>query len=271
VVIAIIAVLISLLLPAVQKVREAAARLSSMNNLKQISLACHNYGQDHGNKLPWIPEQPVLLALMPYIEEGNAYKKHIEKAPGVKSGIVVRTYLSPADPSLGRLLGNPPKSFSSYGFNAQVFIIREPTLPDTFADGTTQTILFAEHYAWCGIDQFDYGIDVPSSVGIRRASFADNGPEVVNYFPSNPERFVDVWPITAGDPPASVGSIRGLTFQVRPRLDECNSRIPQTPHSGGMLAALADGSVRTLAPGMSEQTFWGAVTPRGGETPGSDW
>src|SRR5689334_14433231 len=79
VVIAILAVLIGLLLPAVQKVREAAARASCQNNLKQLALACHNY-ENANNGLPllyassnqpgWIPQ------LLPFFEQDNLQKQY---------------------------------------------------------------------------------------------------------------------------------------------------------------------------------------------------
>src|SRR5947209_10227669 len=87
VVIAIIAILIGLLLPAVQKVREAAARMQCTNNLKQLGIAMHNYHDTYGN-FPFedgpggaaaLTNTPpsIYVQILPYMEQDNLQKQMI--------------------------------------------------------------------------------------------------------------------------------------------------------------------------------------------------
>ncbi len=79
VVVAIIAVLIGLLLPCVQKVRESAARISCRNNLKQIGLACHQYENTHQTFPPGMDYQHIgsLVFLLPYLEQESAFENFV--------------------------------------------------------------------------------------------------------------------------------------------------------------------------------------------------
>jgi len=111
VVIAIIAVLIGLLLPAVQKVREAANRMSCTNNLKQLGLAAHNY-QSTYSKLPpgWLGPMnnldisnpannqniSVLVFLLPFVEQDNVYKEIQRMATGTFTNMLNMQVAGPA-------------------------------------------------------------------------------------------------------------------------------------------------------------------------------
>jgi hypothetical protein len=90
-----------------------------------------------------------------------------------------------------------------------------------------------------------------SVLGDRRASFADKG-------------FDDVFPWHHSDG-SLTGSIPGVTFQVRPKPKDAKIDRLNTPFSDGLPVAMFDGSVRTIAPHVSEFNFWAAVTSRGGE------
>ncbi len=123
IVIAIIGLLIALLLPAVQKVRQAAARMTSMNNLKQLALACHNY-HDTYNFLPPGNDRNNFSAaakVLPFLEQQNLPKlidfdkPMTDEANARARKLVVKIFLSPRDP-----LSTLPGEYggTNYLFNA---------------------------------------------------------------------------------------------------------------------------------------------------------
>jgi prepilin-type N-terminal cleavage/methylation domain-containing protein len=135
VVIAIIGVLIALLLPAVQKVREAANRMQCTNNLKQMSLAVHHL-HDTYNALP--PTEgtlpggnlqsygPLTFWMLPYVEQTNLYNEAqvngVYDSGNVDRSVPVKTYLCPSDPSRNGTDVTPQGwALASYAANALAF------------------------------------------------------------------------------------------------------------------------------------------------------
>src|SRR5262249_44592127 len=110
VVIAIIAILIGLLLPAVQRVREAASRTKCQSQLKQIALAAHNYHDVNGRFPPGVEQgsatalrySSLFVELLPYIEQDPLYKQWDFANAGAngagRAATIIKTYTCPSHP-----------------------------------------------------------------------------------------------------------------------------------------------------------------------------
>jgi len=306
VVIAIIAILIGLLLPAVQKVREAAARTQSTNNLKQMSLALHNMNDTNG-VLPLPegaypsagagvgPSKPMVgtlqYHLLPFIEQDNVYKQMAVNHPDSWwCGYYIKTYVGPNDPS-SPANGEPdtsnPRWGTSYAPNESVFAVGRlmntslrngndnplASIPRTFLDGTSNTIVFAEKYMMCGpsnasVAYFYWGetcLDCGpqghyNDACAREGTGASGLGSPPNFYSSS---------ITAGGTGVQEP---GLPPQNKPAPTVgCDPCRLQGPNSGGILVGLGDGSVRMVSTSVSQATWIKAVNPQDGLTLGSDW
>jgi prepilin-type N-terminal cleavage/methylation domain-containing protein len=279
VVIAIIAILIGLLLPAVQKVREAAARTQSANNLKQIALAAHSYHDAIGYFPPgWgflkgssnskaTPAQKgtFFYFLLPYIEQGNVY--NATTGDSSKSTAVIPTFIAPLDPSLTGDRRAPNSagvmaglcSYEANGYllsgdtNAMNFYLTGKSNNGNTADGNNRIY--------------------PTLASVTDGT--SNTAMVVERYAYNcrydaTRQGTRTWGDIAGPSLWAPILIHTDLFEVKPVVGKHSCYVPQAYSASGCQVGLMDGSVRLARTGISATTWWRLWLPRDGMVLG-DW
>jgi type II secretory pathway pseudopilin PulG len=242
VVLALLLLLLAFLAPIVQRIREAALRTQSTNNLKQLALAVHNVHDAFKGMPPIVGEfanknGSLHFFLLPYIEQGPLYNQGTD---GVWDNDVwskpIGIYVDPRDASAPS--GNVFDSWlatTSYAGNWMVF--KDGKVRTTLAqivDGTSNTLMFTQRYQMCN--------GTPAAWGY---------PGLYTWAPM-------------------VAYYNQSLFQQAPAQADCDPKRPQAIGSA-LLIALCDGSVRTVSPQLSAQTWANVCDPADGNVIGPDF
>jgi prepilin-type N-terminal cleavage/methylation domain-containing protein/prepilin-type processing-associated H-X9-DG protein len=293
VVIAIIAILIGLLLPAVQKVREAAARMQCQNNLKQLGLAVHNY-HDANSRIPFNGDTVAktgccvvsnslhwswLARVLPYIEQDNVYKLggvdttalFVGTTPNAILATQIKTFLCPSD----NAQSGPRTDCANFPAGMPV-------------GQTNYKGVSGDNWAWG-----NYPYSPPSGVGnngldagdgffyrqdvLRRLTLPqiqDGTSNTLMVGEDSPEKNIHcAWPYsnTATGTCAIPPNIGTLPFIVPAGVDVTPGNWPnvysfRSKHTGGLNFAMGDGSVRFVSQSVSLDAYRAAASTNGGET-----
>jgi type II secretory pathway pseudopilin PulG len=286
VVIAIIGALIGLLLPAVQKVREAANRVKCANNMKQLVLAIHLYADTFDGRLPPsnfsaianpktrnTAEGSAFYALLPYYEQDNLFRQYTQDRPDAgylgTQYVPLAIHVCPSDPTTSdgiAILGGKIAT-SNYALNLALFgaggtfNIKGKVSPyriSNIPDGTSNTIGLVET-SGC----------FPGYPTVNPQSGTQE-----NYmswpWPAYPNSFGPYWP----NPDELPGQRNYAGYYPLPQIGvtpmKADPNLCQSYHTV-MNIAMMDGSVRNISSDLSRTTWSNALDPADGHVLGSDW